>query len=229
MRFTQSLNTTFIIHVTLCFLLPFNAVQAGLNKWVDEKGNVHYGDRVPADYLKKEHSLLNEQGVTLSTKKAMKTDEELEAEKKQLAIKAKEDTLRLIAEKKQALHDRMLLDTFTTERDFILAIEARIDTVNSQISLAETLIKNDEKRLNDVKLHIKTIQSSGRTPPQNLHKEVTTISYQIENNYAYVEDKTNERTEIQATFEKDLKRYRQLIKAKQQARENKKVQSQNSN
>lgn len=64
-----------------CLLLTTHA-HAGLNKWVDEKGQVHYGDRVPAKYLTKEHSLLSEQGVTLRTSEAHKTEEELnEAEK----------------------------------------------------------------------------------------------------------------------------------------------------
>lgn len=215
---TTQLKSLFINGV-ICFLFSSQSAFAGLNKWVDEKGNVHYGDRVPSGYLKKEHSLLNEQGVTVRTTKALKTEEELSAEQKDLAIKQKLETKRLIKERKQQLHDRMLLDTFTTESDLVHAIEARVDTVNSQISLAETLIKNDEKRLNDIKLHIKTIESSGRKPPENLHKEILNIGYHMEKNFAYIEDKNNERIEILKTFERDVQRYRVLMKQKHDARE----------
>ena len=200
---------------TIGFFLIFQPVSAGLNKWVDEKGNTHYGDRVPPTYLKKEHSLLNEQGVIIRTTDAAKTEEELSQEEKQQKIKQKINTKRLIAEKKQALHDRMLLDTFTTESDLTHAIEARVETVNSQIALAETLIKNYEHRLENVKLRIKTIKASGRKPPENLHKEINTIGVQMEKNFAYIEDKTNERTEILKTFEADVQRYRTLNKLKQ--------------
>jgi len=113
----------------------------------------------------------------------------------------------------------MLLDTFTTEADLVRAIEARVDTVNSQIALAETLIKNDETLLNEVKLQIKSIENRGRKPPENLHKKMKTISYQIEKNFAYIEDKTNERTEILKTLEEDIKRYRVLMKIKHEALE----------
>ena len=113
----------------------------------------------------------------------------------------------------------MLLDTFTTESDLTHAIEARVETVNSQIALAETLIKNYEHRLENVKLRIKTIKASGRTPPENLHKEIKTIGVQMEKNFAYIEDKTNERTEILKTFEADVQRYRTLNKLKQKNQE----------
>lgn len=217
--------TSLLITGIICFLCNPQYSHAGLNKWVDDKGNTHYGDRVPPSYLKKEHSQLNEQGITVSTTKAQKTEEELNLEKKKLAIKTREDTKRRLAEHKQQLHDRMLLDTFTTEADLVHAIEARVETVNSQIALAETLIKNDEQRLKDIKLHIKTIESSGRKPPENLHKEIITIGRQLEKNFAYIEDRANERDEILKIFEKDVKRYRELTKrkleAKKKARERK--------
>ena len=41
------------------------SAQAGLYRWVDEFGAVHYGDKVPAKYLKQEHQELNEQGTTV--------------------------------------------------------------------------------------------------------------------------------------------------------------------
>lgn len=212
----------FFLTGALAFFLISQPVWAGLNKWVDEKGNTHYGDRVPPTYLKKEHSLLNEQGIIIRTTEASKTDEELSREEKEQKIKNKENSIRLIAERKQALHDKMLLDTFTTETDLVHAIEARVDTVNSQIALAETLIKNYETRLENVKLRIKTITASGRTPPENLHIEIKTIGKQMDKNFTYIEDKTNERTEILKTFEKNVQRYRALTKLKQQRQEDSK-------
>lgn len=196
------------------YLLVSNFSYAGLNKWVDEKGQTHYGDRVPSKYLTKEHSILNDQGVTVRTNEALKTDEELSEEEKQRALKAKEDRQRIMKERTKALRDRVLLDTFTTEKDLILARDARIEAVNSQISLAETLIKHDEKKLEDVQLRIKSLEAAGRKPPENLHKEVISVGRQLENNYAYIEDQNNARAEILKTFDQDIKRFRELMKEK---------------
>lgn len=202
-------------------LLLLPCANAGLNKWVDEKGQIHYGDRIPSRYLSKEHSQLNEQGVTLRTSKALKTEKELSAEENARRIKAAEDKKRLIIARKQALRDRVLLDTFTTESDLSLARDARIDAIDSQIYLAETLIKNDEKKLSTVKKRIDSIEKSGRTAPENLHKEVVSVGRQIQNNYAFIEDKTNERDEILKTFKQDVTRFRQLKKEKRESQEKK--------
>ncbi len=192
---------------------------AGLNKWVDEKGQTHYGDRVPSKYLRKEHSLLNDQGVTLRTSKAMKTEKELSESQKKQKLKAVENKKRLIIARKKALRDRVLLDTFTTENDLVIARDARLDAIDSQISLAETLIKNDEKKLSSVKNRIASIEKAGRIAPKNLHHEIESVGRQLENNYAYTEDKKNERDELVKTFNQDVVRFRQLKKAKHDARE----------
>jgi len=208
-----------LLSSTIANFLFLSCAHAGLNKWVDEKGQVHYGDRIPAKYLGKEHSQLNEQGVTLRTSKALKTDEEISAEESSRKLKAAEDKKRLIKARKQALRDRVLLDTFTTESDLSLARDARIEAIDSQISLAETLIKNDEKKLANVKTRIETIEKSGRKVPENLHKEVISVGRQIENNYAFIEDRNNERDEIFKTFKQDVSRFRQLKKEKKERQE----------
>jgi len=204
-----------ILNVCLFACLSLAATQAyALKKWVDENGQVHYGDRVPPQYLSKQHSTLNEQGLTVRTKKALKTQEQLDQEEADRAAKAEADKKRLIEQRRQALHDRVLLDTFTTEDDLKLARDKRIEAIDSQISLAQTLIKNDEKKLVDVKRRIKEIEDSNRIVPENLHKEITSVSRQLENNYAFIEDKNNERATILETFDKDVKRFRELKSAK---------------
>lgn len=214
----NNLTKQFLISFIATLLLS-PCAYAGLNKWVDEKGQVHYGDRVPSKYLSKEHSLLNAQGVTVRTSEALKTEEEQSKDEKQRRLKAEEDKKQLIKARIQALRDRVLLDTFTKESDLSIARDARIEAIDSQISLAETLIKNDEKRLSIVKSRISSIESSGRKAPENLHKEVISVGRQLQNNFAFIEDKNNERNEIFETFKQDVKRFRQLKKEKREAME----------
>lgn len=62
----------------------------------------------------------------------------------------------------------------------------------------------------------------GREAPENLYKDVTSVSKQIETNYEFIEDKMNERTEIIKTFKEDVKRFRELKKEKREAQAKKK-------
>lgn len=189
-----------------------------MKKWVDEFGQVHYGDRVPFQYLRSEHSELNDQGVTISTSEKMKSKEEYSAEALQKKIQIIAEKKKQIEERRAALRDRVLLDTFTTENDLIIARDARIESVDSQISLAQTLINNDQKKLEDVKKRIKEIETSGRKAPDNLYKEVISVSRQLENNHSFTEDKQNERAYILESFEEDVVRFRLLMEAKQAAK-----------
>jgi len=221
MRITKTSQKKFFYNGFIAYLLIPTCVQAGLNKWYDEKGQVHYGDRVPAEYLHKEYSELNEQGVTVKTSEAMKTEEELDEEEQKRKIEAAAKTRRIIAERKKALRDRVLLDTFTTSEDLILARDARIEALDSQISLAETLIKNDEVKLQKVKNRIASLEKAGRKPPENLFKQMTQVNRQIETNYNYVVDKKKERVEIMKTFDQDVKRFNELMKIRQELKDKK--------
>ena len=191
---------------------------AAMKKWVDEFGQVHYGDRVPFEYLRNEHSELNDQGVTIHRSKKMKSEEEYTAEALQRKIQVIADKKKQLEERRAALRDRVLIDTFTTENDLMIARDARLDSVDSQISLAKTLIKNDNKKLADVTKRIKEIEASGRKAPENLYKDVSSVSKQLENNHAFTEDKINERTYIIESFDKDVKRFRELMTAKRAAK-----------
>src|SRR5688572_12769969 len=45
-------------------------------RWVDEKGVVHYGDRIPPQYANKERAVLNSQGVQVGHIEAQRTPEQ---------------------------------------------------------------------------------------------------------------------------------------------------------
>ena len=193
-------------------MLVSQSVQAGLNKWVDEEGQVHYGDRVPAKYLKKDREILNDQGVVVKKYKARLSREDLLNKRKQTAAQAEQSRKKKMQQEQEALHDRVLLETFTTERDIVMARDARVDAVQSQISLTETNIQSYESRLQEVKKRIAAIEASKRKVPENLRKEQVSISRQLETYYQYVETKASEKQKIIADFDRDIKRFRVLRK-----------------
>jgi len=213
----HNLKLLFSSLVLANFLLAPDA-HAAMKKWVDEFGQVHYGEHVPFQYLRGEHSEINEQGITVKHSKKMKSESELNAEALQRRIKIIADKKKQLEDRRAALRDRVLLDTFTVENDLIIARDARLDSVDSQISLAQTLIKNDVKKLDDVKKRIKKIEKSGRKAPENLYKEVSSVSKQLENNRSFTADKKKERTYIVESFDADVIRFRALMAAKRAAK-----------
>src|ERR1700690_4041841 len=71
-------------------------------RWVDEKGVVHYGDRIPAQDTQKEHTVLNREGVEVSKSDAQKSPA-------QIAEEARRDQEELRLQQ----HDSFLLTTYT--------------------------------------------------------------------------------------------------------------------
>lgn len=200
--------------VCALLLLITSIANAALNKWVDEKGQVHYGDQIPPQYLDQKRSVLNEQGVVVERFDKAKTGEEHEKEVEQKRIKAEQDRARMIEAKKKALRDRVLMDTFTTERDLLIARDARVEAVDSQIQLTEAFIKENERKQEDVRKRIEGIEKAGRTVPDNLLKEQDSVSKQMQTNVQYIADKKIEREEIVSKFEADIKRFRELMEEK---------------
>mgnify|MGYP005858186491 CR=1 FL=1 len=212
MSITRTLyHSCFIASLSVSVLCVSPLQAAGTKKWVDEQGQVHYGDRIPPEYLRGEHSVINEQGIEVRKHAAMKTEAELKREAELQKRKQSEERKRLVEARKQALRDRVLTDTFTTENDLIIARDARVEAVDSQISLTRTLIEHDRQRLKDVESRIKSIEASGREAPKNLHKEVISLNRQLENNEKFIEDRRAERQKIIDSFAADIKRFRELM------------------
>ncbi len=193
-------------------MLGSQTLQAGLNKWVDENGQVHYGDRVPSKYLKKQHEVLNDQGVVVKKYPAYPSREDILNQRKKQREQAEIDKKQKAIEEQQALRDRVLLETFTTERDILMSRDARVDAVQSQITLTEANIKNYEEKLQKLKKRIAAIEASKRKVPENMHKDVVAVSRQLETYYQFVETKEIEKQKIIEDFDKDIKRFRVLRK-----------------
>ena len=183
------------------------STHAAMNKWVDEKGQVHYGDEVPAEYLNQKRSVLNEQGVVVKT---IKSEAQLVGEQQEKSAVDNARKAKLVETKKQELRDRVLLDTFTTERDLEIARSDRESAVDSQIQLAENNLRDGERKMKELNERIAAIEKSGRQVPANVFKEKESVSRQLENNYQYVETKQDERKELNQKFEQDLQRFREL-------------------
>lgn len=211
-----------LLHRSLATLLGLglalsitSAEAARLFKWVDENGKVHYGDKVPPQYAKEERKVLNEQGVEVDTLEAAKTPEQI-AEEKRLAEQ------RRIEEKRKAeqlAHDRMLLATFTTEDDMILTRDGKIAAIDSIIRVTRGRIENIEESLNGYTRQAANLERAGKPIPETLHEQIRGARAQIQRYMDYIASKRKEQEDIRQQFEADIRRFRELKDAQQQAPE----------
>lgn len=191
-------------------------VQAKMYKWVDENGQVHFGDRIPDQYLIKEHKELNEEGVVVKHKDAAKTREELAEARRLEAERKKAEQER----QKQEQRDRVLLDTYTTERDLIVARDSRLEAVDSQIKLSQSIIDDSTKNIETLEKKIRKIKSIPREVPQDLYKRLDIEKKQVEVQKGNRASHIQRREEIAQQFNDYITRFKEL-KAEQKAKRDK--------
>ncbi len=203
--------------LTLSAVILFNpfVAQAKMYKWVDEEGNMHFGDRIPPKYLVKEHEELNERGITMKHRQAAKTAEQKEEEK----LLEKERKHAEVIAKKQNRRDRVLLDTYTTERDLILARDSRLDATDSQIQLAESIIKDSNVKIASMEEQVARIKASNRDVPPGLFQRIDNEKQQVEVQTEVMGKHKVRRDEIAMQFNGYIKRFNTLKAEQKEKRE----------
>ena len=189
--------------------------QAGLYRWVDENGAVHYGDKVPAKYLKKEHDELNEQGTTVKKHdRAMTANEKAEKNRQEAERKRLENEKRA-----QALRDRVLTDTYTTERDLVAARDARLDAIDSQLRLSKDIIESSKVKVTKTEQLIKRIKESGKMVPEVTYVKLEREKLQLATQQGVQQGHQIKREEVIEQFNGYIERFRELMAEKQKKRD----------
>jgi hypothetical protein len=206
MRFTF-LTLSFVL---LAYAYP---TQAKMYKWVDENGQVHFGDRIPTKYVVKEHDELNEHGVKTRHREAAKTPEQKAEERR---LEREQEKIKL-AEKKKKQRDRVLLDTYTTERDLIVARDSRLDAVNSQIRLAKSIIRDSNNKIESMERQVTEIKASNREVPADLYERIDNEKQQVAVQTLVMENHKKRSIEIAEQFNGYIERFN-VLKAEQKAK-----------
>ena len=186
-------------------MLP--ATQAGkLYKWVDENGQIRYGDRIPPQYARKSNETLNQQGITVDRKEAAKTPEQIAAA--QRLEEARQAAERVQQEKDRK--DRILMDTFTNEDEMVLTRDGKIEAIEAIIRVTNGRTEKLKLRLSELKTRAANIERSGKPVSDKLNAEISETRQQIAQNFTYVKSRNSDQQLIREQFEVDIARFREL-------------------
>ena len=178
-------------------------------RWVDDKGNVHYGDSVPPEYAKLDRSVLNSQGVTIGAEEGEVTAEERAAIEKKKA----EEEARRAAKAEVARRDRMLLETYLSVKDIEDLRDRRLELLESQIKVTELYLSNLRKRLTalqDEASSYKPYTPREDAEPEALATDISRTAASI-NNYEQMLSRTRADQEaLRQSFDNDIERFREL-------------------
>lgn len=204
------MNKTLLFSMLAASLAMSQSAHAKLYKWVDDNGRIHYGDKIPAEYSKNQHDVLNNRGDTVKSVGRAKTKEELTAERIAKEAEANRLSKARLLKLETAKQDKLLLDTFSNQRDIIIMRDDKLESLQANLRLTQSRNKQLETQLRKVSARIENLEASKRKVPENLTKQVEVIGQQMDKNNDSIERRTKEMTEVKAQFEKDLLRFRKL-------------------
>jgi hypothetical protein len=173
-------------------------------KWTDDKGVVHYGDSVPAEYSQNERSVLNSQGVEVGHVDSA-NNSGVVAERARVA-----EAARL-----KAQHDQFLLSTYLSTKDIEQLRDERLGQIDGQIRASSAYIDSLGTRMSTLQeraMHFKPYSTdpNARRIPDELAEELVSVGDEARNQRRALDSKRKEQSDMRAQFEADIARYREL-------------------
>ena len=205
-------RTRFIAVALLCMSAPVThgagttAGGAVAYRWVDENGVVHYGDRLPPQYAKKESAILNKQGVEVGHTEAQKSaDQVAEEQRRQEAVL------------RQKQHDAFLLTTYTSVKDIEALRDERLDQISGQRRAAEAYVESLHTRLNALQTRARNFapysdKPDARRMPDDLAEDLVRTMNEMKSQKNGLAAKDKEEATLRADFQSDIERFRELRK-----------------
>ena len=146
-------------------LLSAGMAHAGMYRWVDSNGRVHYSDTLPPTYQKSGAAEMNKQGMIIRRTQS-------EAERRAEAERLAEEKRIQQEEQKQAQLDRALTQTYTSEAEIDLARDRALEHHKLAIKGAEIRAKAVDANLAELNERVANISKAGRPVPPNLKDQV---------------------------------------------------------
>jgi hypothetical protein len=176
-------------------------------KWVDEKGVVHYADKIPVDAVNRGHVELDRQGIRVrKTDAALTPDQirarEADAERQKHAARDRVESDR---------RDTALMSSYSREEDIDLARSRALTTIDSQLQSARVYGGQLQKRQQE--LNEKKQAAGAKGVPPAVERELESIDSELAKTNALIDVKKRESLAVAAKYDADKQRYRELIAA----------------
>lgn len=174
--------------------------------WYDDTGLRECGSTVPPEYSRNRIELLNEYGVVVEVREAMRTKEEQEREKERQRQEQARQTK--LAEQKR--RDEVLLNSYTTEKDLLLARDKTLEGVTTQMDIIKRNLELHQDRLDRLNHDAGNYERNGKTPPAKLVDDINAIRDEVANLKHSYKTREVEKASLIKRYDDDLKRFREL-------------------
>ena len=189
--------------VLATLMLPLTDAYADIKCWINKDKVRECGQAVPQEYSQQRIEIINKKGLVI---KVIPAREELDKLRRQEAIRKAEERKKA-AKRRQ---DLILLQTYTTENDLMLARKQNLQAIQSIIDLTTNNTRVLKEDLTQLEKNAADYERNGEQPPDTLLKDMDNLKRQIKDNEEFIEKKNLAKQQMDDKFDADLKRFRKL-------------------
>jgi len=205
-----------ILLSTACLLFS-TSVQAGLYKWVDDTGKVHFSDKMPVAASKKAHTKIEAHGIVkkeidplskiqkAEAKKAALNQDEIERTRLE---KIKEDKRKVHAEKQK--RDDYLLSTYNNKEELIDYYENKIKMAQGNFNIFKSHNVALKKKIKG--LLLKKKRTKHKDTIKSIESKIVQINDSIKKYNKALKVNSEELVKLSKHYQVDKKRYTELTK-----------------
>lgn len=180
-------------------------------KWTDDKGEIHYGDAVPAQYAEQEQTILNQHGLAVGAIPGRHSAEQIAAED---AAHATEESAR-DAQKKRQQRDQNLLATYLSVEEIETLRDRRSEIIDGQarvISQYLEQLKTRTTQLTEQMRHFRpyATKATATVLPEHLAEDVVRTLEDTQSQQRALRAKREELQHTRDQFAEDIARFREL-------------------
>ncbi len=193
-----------VLLVGALLLAVATSAHAGMYRWVDAQGSVHYSDRLPADAIDRASSELNRNGVIVKSVGEAPTADQLRARQAEITQKRELAREKMASERR----DRALLDSYTSEDDIDLAKARALSTIEGQITSAQGYIAQIDKRRREIEAPKPA--GAPASVSASAHHELDLIDSELARQADFIVGKQKEAAAMAKRYDADRQRYHEL-------------------
>jgi len=176
-------------------------------KWVDEDGQIYYGDSIPPEYSDLPKQVLNEHAVTVDHLEGRKTEEQMLAEQKARELETQKEL--------QRRADQALLATYLSVEEIVMHRDRRIELFQAQSRVTELYLRNLERRLSKLKREAARYRPYSEDPDaplisQDLVADINETKATIARHEKNLQKFRDDERQMVARFEGDINRFKAL-------------------
>ena len=195
---------TLIFLACLPGLLGSSAAYAKkMYRWIDEHGEIYFSDQVPPEQAQHSRATLSKTGRVLEVTEQAQSKEQLEQDKRLEELRKQQE--KLIASQK--IHDKALLSSYHSKEDMILALQAKMETLDNQKNIIIGNLTRLTEHLNNQLKEAALFERDALPAPKNLLDEIILSQNRIEQTQNALRKHQEKQSQIKKTDEADIARF----------------------